>query len=414
MATSRRSLVSLGVFALLAVLAGLGYWYQSRQIAPGRPDDSAIINVTNGDDRGPGSLREAMFIAAAAENEATISVNVPKITLATSLPPLVGQRGVRLIAADGPAEIDASALSNGPVLDITGANATVEGLRIRHCKASGILLRAEHFKLLSTTIESCDVGIDVAANASHVLIERSRFVSNRVGLRFAASNHNTMVVKNEFAANRDAGIWAVRSEPDLRAGAINIRENRFTKERIGVLTANVAVLLERNELLGAREAAMQLMGAGAVARGNRISGGEAMGIVVENGRNVVVEENEIDGLTAYGVMVKASEDTLLRANRVHNSGYGLAFVLGNSRSPSTAIGNTILEPKFHGIDVIGDSPVLRNNHVVRPRALALKVVDFQPEHGDTVRSQPLLEGNNFDAKGALIAGRAGAASGGAR
>jgi hypothetical protein len=91
---------------------------------------------------------------------------------------------------------------------------------------------------------------------------------------------------------------------------------------------------------------------------------------------------------------------------VHNSGYGLAFVLGNSRSPSTAIGNTILEPKFNGIDVIGDSPVLRNNHVVRPRALALKVVDFQPEGGETIRSQPRLEGNNFDAKGALVAGNA--------
>jgi hypothetical protein len=413
MPTSRRSIISICVFALLGVFVALGYWYQSRQSAPSPADDSTAINVTSGDDRGPGTLREAMFIAAANDGEATISVRVPKITLATALPPLVNARGVRLVAASETVEIDASGLPSGPVLDVTGANATVEGFRIRNCKASGILLRAEHFRLLSTTIESCDVGVDVAGNASQVLLERNRFVNNRVGVRFAASNRNTLVVKNDFAVHRDAGIWAVRSEPDARDAAIGIRENRFTKERIGILTANVSVLVERNELLGAREAAMQLMGAGAVVRGNRISGGEAMGIVVENGRNVVVEENELDGLAAYGVMVKASQDTLLRANRVHNSGYGLAFVLGNSRNPSTAIDNTILEPKFNGIDVIGDSPVLRNNRVVRPRALALKVIDFEPEGGERVRSQPLLEGNNFDARGAAVAGAARGTSGGA-
>ena len=148
---------------------------------------------------------------------------------------------------------------------------------------------------------------------------------------------------------------------------------------------------------------MQLMGSGAVARSNRISGGEAMGIVAENSRGVVIENNEIDGLKAYGIMLKASADAVVQGNRVHNCGYGLAFVLGTS--PSTAIDNTIIEPKGNGIDVIGDSPVLRNNNIVRPRALALKVVDFQSPEGNTVRSQPFLEGNNFDAKGIVIAAR---------
>ena len=107
------------------------------------------------------------------------------------------------------------------------------------------------------------------------------------------------------------------------------------------------------------------------------------------------------GVTAYGVMLKSSADALVQRNRVHNSGYGLAFVLGES--PSTALDNTIIEPKFNGIDVIGDSPVLRNNNVVRPRALALKTQDFRAPDGRTVRSQPFLEGNNFDAKGLVIA-----------
>ncbi len=134
---------------------------------------------------------------------------------------------------------------------------------------------------------------------------------------------------------------------------------------------------------------MQLMGTGAVARGNRISRGAAMGIVAENAQAAVIEDNEFDGLEAYGVMLKSSADTVIRNNRIHNSGYGLAFVLGNQRSPSSAIDNTIIEPKFNGIDVIGDSPILRGNQVMRPRALALKIVDYQPEGAAASESAPL-------------------------
>lgn len=401
MPISRRSAVSIGVFALLGVFVLLGFWYESRQVKPGQAADAATINVTSGNDRGPGTLREALFIAAAAQGEATISVKVPKVTIATVLPPLVSSRGVRLVVAQPGTEIDASALPSGPVLDVTGSQVTIEGLRIRNCKAAGILLRAQHFRLLSTTIESCDVGIEVAENASQVLIERNRFANNRVGVRFTASNRDTIVVKNEFNEHGDAAVWAVRGEADSRGGAISIRDNRFTKERIGILAANVLVAIERNELLATREMAMQLMGTGAIVRGNRISGGAGMGIVAENSRGAVIENNELDGLEAYGIMLKGSADALLRGNRVHNSGYGLAFVVGSS--PSTAIDNTIIEPRFNGIDVIGDSPVLRGNQVLRPRALALKVIDFQPEGGEKVRSQPFLEGNNFDARGTIIA-----------
>jgi parallel beta-helix repeat protein len=401
MAISRRSVVSIGVFAVLGIFVALGYWYESRRVAAGRPTDTAGVNVTNGGDRGPGTLREALFIAAAADGETTISVRVPKITLATALPPLVNSRGVHLVAAQPGAEIDAAALASGAVLDVSGANASIEGLHIRNCKAAGVLLRASHFRLQSTTIEGCDVGVDVAENAGQVLIEGNRFSNNRVGVRFTASNRNSVVVKNEFNEHRDAGVWAVRGEPDLRSDAIGIRENHFSKERIGILAANVSILVERNELLSSREAAMQLMGTGAVIRGNRVSGGAAMGIIAENSRGAVIENNEFDGLAAYGIMLKGSADVLLRGNRVHNSGYGLAFVVGSS--PSTAIDNTIIEPKFTGIDVIGDSPVLRGNHVVRPRALAIKVIDFDPGSGQKVRSQPFLEGNNFDAGGKIIA-----------
>jgi len=95
--------------------------------------------------------------------------------------------------------------------------------------------------------------------------------------------------------------------------------------------------------------------------------------------------------------VRGSANALLRANRVHNCGYGIAFVLGDRAHPSTAVDNIIIEPKFNGIDVIGDSPILRHNQVLQPHLFALHVVDFRQPGAQNVRSQPFLEGNNFRA-----------------
>ena len=99
--------------------------------------------------------------------------------------------------------------------------------------------------------------------------------------------------------------------------------------------------------------------------------------------------------TAYGIMLRGSSNVLIRANRLHNCGYGIAFVLGDAHNASTAVDNTIIEPKFNGIDVIGDSPNLRHNQVLRAHAFALHVENFQPPNGQKVVSQPVLDNNNF-------------------
>jgi hypothetical protein len=47
--------------------------------------------------------------------------------------------------------------------------------------------------------------------------------------------------------------------------------------------------------------------------------------------------------------------------------------------------------------VLGDSPILRHNQVLRPHAFALHVLDYQQPGGQTVAARPFLEGNNFRA-----------------
>jgi parallel beta-helix repeat protein len=396
MAIRRRSIVAIGVFVLLAVVVVLGRWYETQRAQPQQATEKTVlVHVTNAGDRGPGTLREALFIVAGATGPTNISIEVPKISLETALPALVNGRGVRLVGQAAGAQIDAQALNAGPVFDISGPNTSIEGITISNCPAAAFLVRAVRFRLSASTVDSCDVGVEVAENASDTLLERNHFHKNRVGVRFGASGHNSAVANNEFTENKDAGLWAVRSAPDSRDDVIGIHDNKFTEDGTGIVAGNIPVLVERNDFINAHEASVHVVGAGAVIRGNRINGGASMGIVAENGRGAIIDGNELEGLTAYGVMVRGSSNTLVQGNRLHNCGYGLAFVLGDARNVSTAVDNTIIEPKFNGIDVIGDSPILRRNQVLRAHAYALHVEDFQPPNGLKVQSQPFLDNNNF-------------------
>lgn len=406
MRTSRRITIAVVVFIVLAGAAGAAYWYQSNDVAPTASSSGVVVNVTQGGDRGPGSLREALFIAASADSRPTVSIDVPKITLATSLPPLVNSKGMSIVAQQGGVEIDASTIGNSPVFDVAGPNISIRGITVRNCPGPAILLRATRFRLEGANIEGCDVGVDVAENGGEILIESSRFAGNRIGVRFAASVRETAVLKNDFSSHKDAAIWAVRSAVDRREPSITVRDNHFSKEPIGVLAGNVAMLIERNEFRDSRNAAVQVIGEGAVVRGNRISGGASMGIVAENAKAVIIDDNEIDHLEAYGIMVKTSSNALVQGNRVHNCGYGLAFVLGDAANPSSAVENTIMEPKYNGIDVVGDSPILRRNHVLRPRVKALSVSDFSAPDGRNVRAKPFLDNNTFGPGAATIASEA--------
>jgi hypothetical protein len=397
MAMKGRSILAVVVFLMLGAIVAVAAWYESqRHTRPAAATEKTVtVHVTNAGDRGPGTLREALFLVAGATGPTDISIEVPTIKLETALPAFVNSHEVRLVGQASGAQIDAQALNEGPVLDIAGSNISIEEITIQNCPAIAVLVRAVHFRLSASVIQSCDVGVEVADNASDTLLERNRFIKDRLGVRFGASHRNSVVANNEFIENKEAGLWAVRGAPDSQDEAIAIRDNKFTEVGNGIVAGNVPVLVERNDFTNAHESAIHVVGAGATIRGNHINGGASMGIVSENGRGAIIEDNELEGLTAYGIMLRGSSNILIRGNRLHNCGYGIAFVLGDPHNASTAVDNTIIEPKFNGIDVIGDSPNLRHNQVLRAHAFALHVENFQPPNGQKVISQPVLDNNNF-------------------
>ena len=407
MSVSRRSILSIAVFLGVAGLIIAGWSLESRHSGGQHLTSSIRVSVTNGADRGPGTLREALFVVATAPGPARISLDVPRITLSSALPPIVNSHGVRIVARKAGSEIDARGLRSGPVLDVAAANVSLDGLAIRNCRRAAILVRAVHVSLQSNTLTSCDIGVDVAANAHDLLIEHNRFEDDRIGVRFSASSPDTTVSANQFSGEREAGVWAVRGPGNPRTGAISVRDNQFDQDHSGIVTGNINILIEQNVIAGAQSSAIDLVVAGGVVRRNRVSGGAGMGILADGAHAVLIERNEINGLAAYGIMVRGSSDTLVRDNRLYDCAYGMAFVLGDAHAPSTAVDNIIIEPRYDGIDVVGDAPILRRNHVLKPHAFALRVEDFRNPDGHEVVSAPFLDHNSFGPPSATVAARQG-------
>jgi len=352
---------------LIGAVAFVSWSYRSRHPAVGSGSGDVTVSVTSGDDMGPSSLREALFIAASARGRASVLIVARKLTLKTALPPLMNPHGMRLLAQPPGAEIDAQALAGGAVLDVVGPNTSIEGVTVRNCPGAAVLLRAVHFRMRSSAVESCDVGVEVAASAADVLIEDNRFENDRIGVRFAAPNSETAVVGNSFAHQRAAGLWAVRGDPGTRGNAIQVHDNRFSDDYSGVVAGNIAIAVVHNQFAAnSPDPAVHLIGAGAAIRDNRIAGPAASGIVAENARDPLIEGNELTHLSSYALMLRNSAGAVVRANRVTDCASGMAFVLGDAARPSTVIGNIISDPKLNAIDVIGDSPVLKDNQVVGP------------------------------------------------
>src|SRR5581483_3414599 len=86
----RRATIAIVVFVAVVAIAVLGRWYATQRARPEHASAKAVlVHVTSADDRGPGTLREALFIVAGASTPTTISIEVPQIRIETALPALV-------------------------------------------------------------------------------------------------------------------------------------------------------------------------------------------------------------------------------------------------------------------------------------------------------------------------------------
>jgi hypothetical protein len=93
------------------------------------------------------------------------------------------------------------------------------------------------------------------------------------------------------------------------------------------------------------------------------------------------------------VLLRSSRGTLVRRNRVHANGYGIAVVFGVGAAPPVVADNLLLNQREDALYVVGGSPVLEANRALGNRGAGLRVLDYVPRRGPTLAAEPLLRGN---------------------
>jgi parallel beta-helix repeat protein len=326
----------------LGLGAGAGPWLE-----PVRPDlageraagEVLTLDVTSGADAGPGSLREALFAAAASDAPALVVVHA-RVELTTPLPPLAAVGGLT-VEGRAFARIDARRLAGAPALDVRGV-----------------------------------------------------FEANEVGVELPADARRTRLEDNRFARHRKAAVWAVAAAPAAGGGdGLELRRNRFAGDEMAIVLADVAATVEDNDFAAARTAAIYLSGAGAVVRGNRVRDGKGLGIHAVDARGAVIAGNELTGNGAVAVMVRASRDTRVEDNRLRANAYGIATLFG--AGDVVVAGNVLEDHRYDAVTVIGGAPWLRANRVTGSRGAGLRLLDYLPVAGPRIAAAPRLDGNVF-------------------
>jgi parallel beta-helix repeat protein len=393
----RRRRTAWAVIAACLLLAAAVPWLEQVRVTLSEQWSTSEIHVTSNLDDGPGSLREAIFIADRNDRRTRIVLDVGHIVLLTPLPPFVNPRGVELDASKSHCQLDASALDDSPVLDLVAARSAIDGVLIEGAKGQAILVRRDGARLRGVTMKGNQVGVYLIDGAGDLSIRDSAFDGNAIGVRVPPDATNISVGDNRFGHHTKAAVWAVAAqEPDPdQTPTFDITRNHFDQDAQAVVSVNVPARIEENELQASRSSAVQVSGAAFVIRGNRILSARGFGIDAETLRSAHILNNEIAHNCKGGLLLRSSRNTQVRGNRLYANGYGVVIVVGFSASPNIVADNLITQQFDDGLYVIGASPVVRANRILNNLHAGVRLASLaQPGQADAF-AEPLLEANTL-------------------
>ncbi len=267
----------------------------SAQSSPPFPVDITAAVVTNTNDSGPDSLRQAILDANAAIGVGTITItfDIPgtpgtpqTIDLLSALPAVTheviidatsepGYAGSPIVTIDGGG---AGASANGLVIDASGS--TVEGLGLVHFGQAGLVLNG----VSNVTVQRNFIGADASGNTA---------LSNGTGIELengADGNTiggTTVAEENVISGNSGTGILIDASNSNIVTGNL-----------IGTNAAGTAPLGNGGDgILITDDSAGNTIGGTAVGAGNTIAnnGGSAVSVASGNGNSIL--GNAISGNT---------------------------------------------------------------------------------------------------------------------
>ncbi len=259
----------------------------SAQSSPAFPVDITTAVVTNTNDSGLGSLRQAILDANAASGVGTITItfDIPgtpgtpqTIDLLSALPAVThatiidgtsepGYAGSPVIAIDG---VSAAPSASGLVIDAGGS--TVEGLDIADFGEAGIVING----VSDVTVQSNFIGTDTSGNAA---------LANGIGIELeTGADGNTIGGAktgegNVISGNSGSGIVIIGSNSNVITGNL-----------IGTNAAGTVALGNVGDgILITDNSANNTIGGTAVGAGNTIAdnGGSAVSVASGNGNSIL-------------------------------------------------------------------------------------------------------------------------------
>ncbi len=286
------------------------------------------LTVTNTNDAGPGSLRQAILDANANAGADAISFSIAsgpqRIVLTSQLPvitdPLTidgttqpGFAGVPLIEIQPDGEVI------GDGIRITAGNSVLRGLVLNNCRGHAIVIETGG----SNVIEGNYIGTDAVGAAVVGNLQSGVFIlssnNNRVGGTTAAA-------RNVISGNFGNGVH-------MALGASN---NLVQGNYIGVNAAGTAALPNETGIVLFNNAPNNTIGGSTAAHRNVISGNRNMGISINSSDSTVIQGNYI-GTNAAGDAAIANTFEGIRV-----SGGSNTLIGGATSTPGTAPGNVVL------------------------------------------------------------------------
>jgi nitrous oxidase accessory protein NosD len=380
---------------LLGLLAAIAPLVERLRPTPLGDRAAAEIHVTNDQDAGIGSLREAIFLADHASYRVRIVVQVPLITLRTPLPPIVNPAGVVLEPRGARVKVDASRLPAGAVFDVAAPNSVIARLDVYGAPEQALLLRRAGARVTNVAIRGCRTGVHVVDAVDDVRISDSIFDGNVTGIDIGARASGVRVDHNEFKGHSRAAIWSVSPSADRgnQPAAIVVADNRFDGDSASIVFFNAAARIEGNTVAGAKTAALLIHGGSGIVQRNRIGSGLGFAIDADALDHATIAGNEIHHNCAGGILVRDARNTDVLSNRVYTNGYGIVMILGG-HGTNTIAGNLLVNHVEDGLYVIGASPRIRGNRMMDNRRAGLRLSSLLVG-SRTTRAEPLVDANVF-------------------
>ncbi|NNC77758.1 MAG: right-handed parallel beta-helix repeat-containing protein, partial [Woeseiaceae bacterium] len=206
----RKDLTTWLPILLLVVLGGLAGIGKFLQAGFGNNESTAIpdeLVVSSRSDRGPGSLRTALFTAMKAPHKVAIRFDVDQIEIEVPLPP-VAVSGIKFIgneAAPTLIRLASNRQTESSLLKVSGDDVLIEHLHFDANGGVAIDITGKRANLRNLRIANASIGID-GFDVTSLTIENSVLRDNGTGIRLNGERARTKIAGNIFENNRDGAI----------------------------------------------------------------------------------------------------------------------------------------------------------------------------------------------------------------